>query len=105
LADGGVDYTRFVHLAAADNPAPLAQDDGFPGPNLPTGQWVSGQMITDSVRLDVTAAPPGSYQLAIGFYRNLGDRWPRLTAVAADGSFYPDNRALLPLALIKTGSD
>ena len=90
LAATPTNYTRFVHLINPANGDILAQVDGYPrGDSYPTSQWSPGEIITDTVRLP---AAPGEYEIMIGFYENLGDAWPRLTAVAPDGSPFPDNR-------------
>lgn len=88
------DFTRFVHLIDASG-AVVAQSDGHPaGNSYPTGQWVEGEVVIDSLRLDLSAVPPGAYQLATGFYRTT-EGLPRLDAVTPDGPL-PDGRAVLP---------
>ncbi len=83
-------YTRFVHLVNPTNGDILAQVDGYPlGNSYPTSQWSPNEIITYTVRLP---AAPGEYEIMIGFYENLGSRWPRLTAVAPNGAIFPDNR-------------
>ena len=44
--------------------------------------------------LDLSALPPGTYQLATGFYRPV-EGLPRLNAAGPDGPF-TDGRALCP---------
>lgn len=88
------DFVRFVHLIDATGAA-VAQLDGHPaGNSYPTGQWVEGEVVTDSLRLDLPAVPPGAYQLATGFYRNV-EGLPRLDAATPAGPL-PDGRAILP---------
>ncbi len=88
------DFARFVHLTDATG-AVVAQLDGHPaGNSYPTGQWVEGEVVVDSLRLDLSAVPPGEYRLATGFYRHE-EGLPRLDALAPDGSI-PDGRAFLP---------
>lgn len=104
LADGAADFVRFVHLIdpAAGGP-PLAQVDSYPANNTyPTSQWTAGEIVTDRIRLDLTAVPPGHYALALGFYRLLGDgTGERITAVGPDGDLLPDN--LLRLGEVEIG--
>jgi hypothetical protein len=104
LADGAADFVRFVHLVdpAVGGP-PLAQADSYPVANTyPTSQWTAGEIVTDVVRLDLTAVPPGQYALALGFYRLLGDGGAeRITAVGPDATPLPDN--LLFVAEIRLG--
>jgi hypothetical protein len=98
LTDGTADFVRFVHLIdpAVGGP-PLAQADSYPANNTyPTSQWTAGEIVTDRIRLDLTAAPPGQYALALGFYRLLGDgTGERITAVGPDDDPLPDNLLIL----------
>ncbi len=99
LAPGQTDYTRFVHLIPADsNQPPLAQDDNLPRfGTYPTDQWTAGEVVVDAVALDLTAVPPGNYQLAVGFYERLADGTiVRATAVDKNGASLADDRFLLP---------
>ena len=89
---------RFVHLLDA-SAAPATQVDSQPAANsYPTGQWVDGEVVVDTVRLDLSALPPGEYRLATGYYRPT-EGLPRLDAAVPDGSL-PDGRAILPEAII-----
>ena len=64
-----IDYTRFFHLY---NPTLglAAQADSPPQAGVnPTGSWVAGETIVDTVTLQVAEdAMPGDYQLFTGFY-------------------------------------
>ncbi len=81
------DYTVFVQLwqngqqvAGFDAP-PLAGD-------YPTGMWQAGEVIIDPHRLDLSALPPGDYQIFSGLYNfATGDRLP----AAANGQPLPNN--------------
>ncbi len=101
-AAGRLDYTRFVHLVSADSQQPPAvQNDGWPrGNSYPTGQWVAGEIVDDSLTLDLSGVPAGDYQLFTGLYRNLGDTFPRLEAVDENGSLLPFERVALPETII-----
>ncbi|MCB8976861.1 MAG: hypothetical protein H6657_05480 [Ardenticatenaceae bacterium] len=100
LADGQTDYIRFVHLIdVAEGGAPLAQNDSPPRyGSYPTSQWVSGEVIQDRLSLPLTDVPPGSYQLAVGFYSQptLG-QFNRLPVFVEDGGEMPDGRFVLPV--------
>ncbi|MBX3058356.1 MAG: hypothetical protein KF770_17980 [Anaerolineae bacterium] len=99
LAPGQTDYTRFVHLIpASSNQPPLAQDDNLPRfGTYPTSQWTAGEVVVDAVSLDLTAVPPGDYQLAVGFYARLADGTiVRATAVDENGAPLADDRFVLP---------
>ncbi len=98
LGDIPADYTRFVHLIDASD-AVVAQVDGHPaGNSYPTGQWVAGEIVADTIRFDAAAVPTGEYRLATGFYRAV-EGLPRLAATTPDGPL-PDGRAILPENLI-----
>ena len=92
------DYIRFVHLIDPErNAAPVAQVDSMPQNNsYPTSQWVDGEVVVDRVRLNLNNVPPGSYQVAVGFYQIVDDVGIRETAVDENGVPLQDNRFLLP---------
>lgn len=89
-------FTRFVHITAADGTM-LAQVDGYAqGNSYPTSQWQPGEVVADSIRLDWSSLPD-NFTIWVGWYENLGTAWPRLTAVAPDDSPFPDDRVPLKL--------
>lgn len=101
LADLPADYTRFVHLLDADGEI-AAQIDGAPaGDSYPTGQWVAGEIVADTVVFDLSGLPPGEYRPAMGFYRP-DEGLPRLEANGPDGPL-PDGRAILPEGVLVGG--
>jgi 4-amino-4-deoxy-L-arabinose transferase-like glycosyltransferase len=76
-------YTVFVHLLGAYNPAtggPLwTQDDSYPlEGGHPTSRWQSGQTVPDRHTLDIPEnTPPGVYQIEVGLYdASTGERLP-----------------------------
>ena len=77
----------FVHLlgpAKADGSPLWAQADSEPcGGGLPTGKWRAGDVVRDTITLQLPAdLPPGDYQLITGFYT-----WPDLARLRViDGS-------------------
>jgi hypothetical protein len=92
LADMPTDYRRFVHLI---NPTGdiVAQYDGHPAAgSYPTSQWQVSEVVEDRVTFDLTALPPGTYQLATGFYRP--EDQTRLDVTGPDGPL-PDGRIIL----------
>ena len=101
VASIDADYTRFVHLVDPEQPGPpLAQVDSFVQQNTyPTSQWVPGEIVVETVKLDLSEVPAGAYRLAVGFYRREGEAFPRLTAVDAQGAPLPENRLLLETAV------
>ena len=96
-------YTRFVHLLPANQSAPpLAQADSMPrGNSYPTSQWLPGQIIEDQVMIDTSQLPPGNYQIVVGLYENLGDHFPRLTAVSVAGDPWENNGVVLEEMVIE----
>ena len=71
------DYVLFVHLLGPDNPTTgntlWAQDDSAPCRGFyPTSVWSPPEVVIDTYTLHVPQdAPPGPYELQIGFYT-----WP-----------------------------
>jgi uncharacterized membrane protein len=91
-------YTVFVHLADEGNEL-IGQGDGQPAQGFrPTNSWRSGEVIVDEHALVIRPdAPPGRYQLWIGFYHpENGQRLP----IFLNGSRQPDDRLLLQEVII-----
>ena len=88
------DYTRFVHLYAAEL-GMAAQQDGQPGAgDNPTSSWVEGEVIVEQVHLTVDpAAKPGTYALQVGLYEPKSGQ--RLTAWDGAGKRLTDDQATL----------
>jgi hypothetical protein len=87
------DYKQFVHLAALTNAEPVRQSDGFTlGGRYPTGMWLPGELVTDTVTLDLAGLPAGRYQLAVGWYDP--DTLQRLPATTPNGAL-PEGRFVL----------
>ncbi len=104
LANGQTDYTRFVHLIdPVVGGAPLTQSDSQPRyGSYPTSQWTLGEVVPDSLSLPLADVPPGSYQLAVGFYSQPApDQFVRLPVVDGDGMPLPDGRFVLPIVVIR----
>jgi hypothetical protein len=68
------DYGLFVHLYSDINQAPLSQSDAY-FLGMPLGNWLNGT-IRDTISLNTSSLPNGTYSLAIGFYnpQNPQDR-------------------------------
>jgi hypothetical protein len=69
MTDGPmVNYTVFVHLIAADGRL-VAQHDSPPaGGTRPTGEWLSGEYITDAHNLVWREPAAGPARLSVGLY-------------------------------------
>ena len=86
LTDLDRNYTAYVHLlgrADAEGGSPIwGQADGEPcGGALRTGTWRAGDIVRDTIRLQVNPqAPAGIYRLETGFYT-----WPDITPLALTG--------------------
>lgn len=106
LMPGQAEYTRFVHLSALPGEQqPAVQSDGMArGNSYPTGQWVAGEVVVDPVTLHLEDVSEGEYQLFVGWYRNLGDRFPRLAAYDPGGNQYPSDRVPLPFIVTIPGN-
>ncbi len=100
LAPIPADYSHFVHLVDPATGVIVAQHDSMPRQNsYPTSQWAAGEIVADSLSLDLTGAPAGQYELVAGLYQNLGDSFPRLPAVDGQGRPWPNGRVLLVASL------
>lgn len=83
----GGPLAAFVHIYDASGVL-VAQSDGSPGDGLvPDALWRVGDALRDERRLDLTALPPGTYQVAVGVYR--ASDGARLAA-ESDGNPLPD---------------
>jgi hypothetical protein len=99
LAATSTNYTRFLHITDPTTGEMLAQVDGYAmGDSYPTSQWLPGEIITDTIYLDWSALPDDA-AISLGWYENLAPEFPRLTAVAPNGSPFPDNRVPLRLEI------
>ena len=94
LAEIDADYTFFVHVFDPATETIVAQVDTMPHNYLhPTSAWIPGEIVTDTVTLDLGNAPPGVYWVAVGW----GDENGRLPARDASGARLDGDRAILPL--------
>lgn len=97
LQEGRDDLTRFVHLLGDEGAAPLVQQDGAPQNNsYPTAQWTAGEIVADTVILDLSGiiAALEDLRLAVGFYPPQ-DPTDRLPVRDALGNPLHDNRLLI----------
>jgi hypothetical protein len=94
LANGQIDYTRFVHLIDAANPGPpIVNNDSMPrNGSYPTSQWTAGELITETISLSLVDVPAGEYQVAVGYYVLQDGVFERLTAVDIPKNPLPENR-------------
>jgi hypothetical protein len=83
------DYIVFVHLYNQAGEL-VAQADERPGDGtLPPGNWLPG-MIHDTMEVDVSDVPPGSYRVAIGLYNPV-----TLERLPPDSGGDADNRLFI----------
>ncbi len=63
------DYKRFVHLYAEGTGAVVVQEDAMPRAwSYPTSWWRAGEVVSETVHLELTGVPPGDYRVAVGWY-------------------------------------
>jgi len=87
------DYKFFVHLFDPSDNAIPTQVDAMPRNNTyPTSHWLKGEVVTDTVTLDLAKVPAGDYRLAVGWYDENG----RLPALDANGQPLADDQVVLP---------
>jgi hypothetical protein len=88
------DYKVFVHLFDPATETIVAQHDAMSREGrYPTSRWAKGEVVSDSIMLDLAEMPPGRYRLAVGIYDP--ETVDRLPAVDAAGRPVPDNRVVL----------
>ena len=61
------DYKIFVHVLNADGSIAAQADLRPGGGTLPPGNWLPGS-FTETIQIDVTGLPQGTYRIAIGLY-------------------------------------
>ncbi len=92
------DYKVFVHLFDPADEQIAAQHDAMPFDNrYPTSWWVAGEVISETVTLDLKDVKPGTYRLAAGLYEPR--TVTRLAAVGPNGARLDADRAILPEAI------
>jgi hypothetical protein len=91
-------YKVFVHLIDQETGVVVAQEDTIPRSwTYPTDLWEQGEVVTDTIELDITDVPLGLYRLQVGFYDPVtGDR---LAAFSNGSERIPDDAA--PLATVE----
>jgi len=83
-------YHAFVHVAEAAGQAPAAGQDIVPRENgaYPMPWWAPGEVVSDTLAVDLSAVAPGVYVVGTGLYEfNSG---ARLAATDASGAVYQD---------------
>jgi 4-amino-4-deoxy-L-arabinose transferase-like glycosyltransferase len=96
-------YTLFVHLLGANNTI-RGQVDLTPGAGMaPTTSWAPGQVIVDQISIPIEQnAPPGSYQVVIGFYDPAYGT--RLSVTDGSGEVLTGDQAALPVLIDVVGN-
>ena len=72
------DYKRFIHLYEVGTEAVGQQDDAMPRDwNYPTSWWAAGEVVSETVNLDLEAVAAGKYRVGVGWYdAQTGERLP-----------------------------
>lgn len=92
------DYKFFVHLFSKADGFVAAQADAAPRDfTYPTTLWAEGEVVTDTVRLNLAGLAPGDYGLAVGWYDPNTADLARLPAFNAQGQPLDDDRVIIPL--------
>ena len=88
------DYKRFIHLYDPVTESILVQDDAMPRAwAYPTTWWLAGEIVSETVKLDLSTVPDGAYHIAVGWYNP--ETSVRLPASTPDGQSYPMDRVPL----------
>ena len=91
-------YKIFAHVIDQATGDVAAQVDTVPRNwSYPTTWWDRGEVVEDSLDIDLEGLPPGQYRLQIGLYDP--DTGERVAVFSADGRPYPDNA--VPLSLLE----
>jgi 4-amino-4-deoxy-L-arabinose transferase-like glycosyltransferase len=99
VAETRDNYTVFVHLVGAINPAtgsPVwAQDDTRPGRgSYPTARWQAGEVVIDEYRLALPPnLPRGEYRIEIGMY--TFETGARVRIIGTNGAPMESDRVVL----------
>lgn len=98
LQENAEDAARFIHVFDPQTEEIVFQNDGHPRNNsYPTSQWAEGEIVAETVSIQLDEAPSGKFQIGVGFYQQDGDLVQRLTAVEpGSGDSFLDDRVLLP---------
>ncbi len=68
------DYVMFIHVRDTEGNI-AAQFDGEPHAGLyPTSIWDAGEIVLETVSVDLSAVPPGQYIVYVGLYTREGGR-------------------------------
>jgi len=94
------DYKRFVHLYAPHGETIVAQDDAMPRAwTYPTSWWAAGEVVSETVTLDISGTDPNTYHLAVGWYDPA--TMDRLPALDGTGTRQPSDRILLDTVTLR----
>jgi hypothetical protein len=94
------DYKRFVHLYDPQAETIVAQDDAMPRAwTYPTSWWAAGEVVSETVTLDISGAPQKTYHLAVGWYDPA--TMDRLPALDGSGTRQPSDRILLDTVTLR----
>lgn len=89
------DYKVFVHLFDPADEKIVTQHDALPlEGRYPTSWWTTGEVVSETVALDLKGVRPGTYRLAVGLYD--AGTITRLAAIAPNGERLEADRAVLP---------
>jgi hypothetical protein len=96
------DYTVFVHVSSSSDGTIGAQYDGMPRDwTYLTSWWEKGEIVSDTIALDVSELSRGRYEVAVGVYEP--DTMERLPVADQAGTSLPERRLVLPLQVDVTG--
>ncbi len=86
------DYTIFAHVIDPATTGIYASSDAQPAAgSRPTSGWQQGEIIEDRHTLTVNSdAPPAIYELEIGAYQQIDERFERLRLITGDGALAND---------------
>jgi hypothetical protein len=93
------DLKRFVHLYDPTTEAVPTQDDAMPrNGTYPARWWLPGEIVSETLSLNLANVQPGTYRLGVGWYDP--ETLDRLTAILPGGEAVPSDRITLRDAVI-----
>lgn len=79
-----LDLKRFVHLFEPETESIATQEDAMPRAwTYPTTLWVAGEVVSETVTLDLASVEPGTYRLGLGWYDPASATRLKVTATEA----------------------
>jgi hypothetical protein len=98
LRDITSNYKVFAHVFDPATETIAAQWDAMPRDNAyPTSRWITGEVVTETLSIPLTAVPAGDYRVALGLYELAG----RLSISGTTGIDAGNQRVILEEKIVQ----